>query len=48
MGTYYLVAPNNPKAEGSYGVDFISGVSNERPVGTVVCRVTQQVAPCPP
>lgn len=41
---YYLVAPHNAAAEGSYGAR--SGAS-ERPVGGGACVVTQVVTPCP-
>jgi hypothetical protein len=40
---YYLVVPNNPDVEGSYGTRS-TGV--QRPVGSVTCRAAQEIG-CP-
>jgi hypothetical protein len=45
---YYLVVPNNPQTEGSYGLrrDLPGPIFTERPVGGAQCAV-QTVSPCP-
>jgi hypothetical protein len=46
--SYYLVVPHSQtKEEGSYGLDFVSGSNNERPVGGAPCSPTRVVTPCP-
>ena len=45
---YYLVVPNNPMLEGSYGTrQTAPAVFVERPVGTLQCVAPQSVTPCP-
>jgi hypothetical protein len=45
---YYLVVPQNPMTEGSYGQQQTApGVFVERPVGALQCIAVQTVTPCP-
>jgi hypothetical protein len=41
---YYLVVPSNIDDDGSYGTD---SDGEERPAGSLSCRLTQNTAPCP-
>ncbi len=45
---YYLVVPDNPQTEGSYGLRRDPGPTfTERPVGAAQCIAVQTVTPCP-
>lgn len=47
---YYLVVPQNGRAEGSYGKsrNFPLGFDTERPVGSAQCVTPRVITPCPP
>ncbi len=47
--SYYVVVPHSRTLEeGSYGLDFIGGSNNERPVSSGTrCSTTQVITPCP-